>query len=113
MRCIRCWRREAWPRRLTNHAASDGVASYSPDGQLIYFMSNRSGKPQVWRMKVDGADQQPLTRNGGYLPFAAADGKFVYYFKFSKERELWRVPVNGGEEVRLPTSGVSSFRMLR
>jgi hypothetical protein len=33
----------------------------------------------------------------------------VYYFKFSKERELWRVPVNGGEEVRLPTSGVSSF----
>jgi dipeptidyl aminopeptidase/acylaminoacyl peptidase len=94
------------PRRLTNHPSNDGVACYSVDGRHIYFMSNRDGSSQVWRMVTDGSELTQITKQGGYLPRPSADGKFLYY---SKKKTLWRVPVNGGEEVQLPVSSISSY----
>lgn len=93
-------------RRLTNNPASDGVASYSPDGQYIYFMSSRSGRTQVWRMRSDGSDPVQITQGGGYLAKASWDGKTLYY---AKDRRLWKVPANGGEETQLPLPVTSSF----
>lgn len=37
-------------KRLTNNAAVDRFASFSPDGTKLVFMSNRSGKNQVYTM---------------------------------------------------------------
>ena len=36
----------------------------SPDGQWVAFQSSRSGKWQVYRMRIDGTDLLPLTSNG-------------------------------------------------
>jgi Tol biopolymer transport system component/DNA-binding winged helix-turn-helix (wHTH) protein len=93
-------------RRLTNHQSADGVAAYSADGNFIYFMSGRAGKPQVWRMRTDGSELTQITKGNGYLPRPSSDGRFLYYFK---DREIWKVPAEGGEEVRLPLSPISSF----
>lgn len=95
------------PRRLTDHPAVDGVASYSADGQFIYFLSLRSGSQQIWRIKTDGSDPTQITRNGAYLPRASADGRYVYYFTRANAA-IRRVPANGGEEVELFT-GVAGF----
>lgn len=46
-------------------AISDGGASsgrWSPDGRSIYFMSSRSGSPQVWKTDADGAKATQVTK---------------------------------------------------
>ena len=42
----------------------DGLPSYSPDGSLTAFVSNRSGKPEVWIAARDGTSEQKLTEDG-------------------------------------------------
>ncbi len=42
--------------RLTNDDAEDSGASWSPDGSMIAFDSNRSGSDQVWRSNVDAGE---------------------------------------------------------
>ena len=38
--------------------------SLSPNGQWLAFQSNRSGKWQIYRMRVDGTDLLQLTFDG-------------------------------------------------
>ncbi|MGH9141202.1 MAG: hypothetical protein ACRD2I_08685, partial [Vicinamibacterales bacterium] len=68
-------------RQLTNDKANDRNPTWSPDGNTIRFMSNRSGKNQVWSMNVDGSGARPLTAlpgGAGTFGVATADGsKFV------------------------------------
>jgi len=50
------------PQRM---AISEGGASsgrWSPDGRWIYFMSSRSGSPQVWKTDADGAKATQVTK---------------------------------------------------
>ena len=44
-------------KRLTTAPGSDDGPEYSPDGQYIYFNSERTGHMQIWRMKPDGSEQ--------------------------------------------------------
>ncbi|MEO1699868.1 MAG: S41 family peptidase [Planctomycetota bacterium] len=39
--------------RLTTHGAEDERPRWSPDGETLYFQSNRSGRPQIWAAQVD------------------------------------------------------------
>lgn len=54
------------PRRLTFDYMSDKQIknhkpSFSKDGRSVYFLSDRSGKSQVWRLSLEGGDSQVLT----------------------------------------------------
>jgi len=40
-----------------------------------------------------------ITKQGGFLPFESADARFVYYDKDSEVDGIWRVPIDGGEEI--------------
>ena len=40
--------------RLTRHRAIDTEGTWAPDGRSIYFTSDRSGGPQVYRIEVGG-----------------------------------------------------------
>ena len=42
-----------------------------------------------------------ITQQGGVRPIESPDGKFVYYAKDRFLAGLWKVPVNGGEEVQV------------
>ena len=56
-------------RRLTNHDAADGLATFAPDGKTIAFLSNRSGAWAIWLMNRDGSSQRKildLPEGGGY-----------------------------------------------
>ena len=41
-------------QRLTDMAANSSAAEWSADGRYLYFLSNRSGTTQVWRIAAGG-----------------------------------------------------------
>src|SRR5450755_1784169 len=47
-------KRGATPLRLTDGGPNSGSAEWSKDGKFIYFLSNRSGTNQVWRISSSG-----------------------------------------------------------
>lgn len=67
-------------RNLTNHASDDLDPSWSPDGTRIAFVSNRTGRPQIYTMNADGSNVQRMTFAGPYNtgPDWGADNKIVY-----------------------------------
>jgi dipeptidyl aminopeptidase/acylaminoacyl peptidase len=64
------------PRRLTDIAANSNAAEWSADGRSIYFLSNRSGSTQVWRLaEALGGTAAGATAPGLHAP--GADAKQV------------------------------------
>ncbi len=51
----------AMPRQLTGAGSSDFDPRWSSDGQMLYFLSTRSGSTQVWRIAMQGGEAQPVT----------------------------------------------------
>ena len=63
--------------RLTTHRAIDTEGTWSPDGRWIYFTSDRSGGPQVYRVPATGGTPERVTFEGSYnaRPRLSPDGK--------------------------------------
>ena len=72
----------------------------SRDGQWIYFAATISGSLELWKMPSAGGKPVQITRNSGYRPLEAYDGRHLYYGKHDAP-EVWRIPVGGGEETRI------------
>ena len=69
------------PRRLTNTSGIDTQPKFSADGQYIYFVSDRGGNPQIYRMPASGGAAQRVTFNSNYSvdPALSPDGKWLAY----------------------------------
>lgn len=50
--------------RLTDTASNNADPKWSADGRKIYFLSDRSGSMQVWRMNAAGGDATQITGSG-------------------------------------------------
>ena len=63
--------------RLTTHRAIDTEGTWSPDGRWIYFNSDRSGGPQIYRIPASGGTPERVTFEGSYnaRPRLSPDGK--------------------------------------
>jgi len=98
------------PRRLTTAPSSDVVPSWSRDGRWIYFASNRTGERQVWKMAATGGPAMQITKQGGFESVESPDGKSLYYSKRDLDG-IFKVPVEGGQEVPVPElSAVGYYR---
>lgn len=77
--------------RLTTTPGLDDGSEYTPDGKYIYFNSARSGRMQIWRMRPDGSDQEPVTNDGhnNWFPHVSPDGKWVAFLSYGAD-----VPAN-------------------
>jgi Tol biopolymer transport system component len=94
------------PKQLTSNAGGNFSPRVSPNGHYIVFVSDRAGSFQIWRMDSDGNNPKQLT--GSPLqplqsmdPDCSPDGKWVVYSKFDTEKGVWKVPMEGGNPVRL------------
>ena len=104
-------------KRLATGAESsdESVPGWSRNGRWIYFSSNRSGSTEVWKIPSTGGQAVQVTRHGGFSAQEAPDGKFLYYTKRwdypgpSSMNEIWRVPVEGGDET-LVVPEIKSYR---
>jgi Tol biopolymer transport system component len=70
--------------QLTNDAARDRSATWSPNGKTLYFYSNRSGSYHIWSIHADGSgldrvtDDGDLQRHGArnmFAPNVSPDGR--------------------------------------
>ncbi|MBK9163783.1 MAG: protein kinase [Acidobacteria bacterium] len=77
----------------------------SPDGSQLAYMFNEGKEPQIALRTLDNKETALLTPNSEWAtdPRITPDGRWIVYASFDKgERfSLWKVPVAGGEPVRL------------
>jgi Tol biopolymer transport system component len=74
-------------------------AVITPDGESIYYTSNRSGDFHIWKMNIDGSNNQQVT-DGKAEMFSeiSPDGKWLIYLA---NNMLWRKPIQGGEPIKI------------
>ena len=100
------------PRRLTEDSSDEVRPSWSRDARWIYFGSNRTTDWQVWKAPAEGGTATQVTRQGGREAFESFDGTFVYYTRGFGISGIWKVPVGGGEELRVLDEAFQGFWAL-
>ena len=86
--------------------------NFSPDGQLVAYTSNESGKFQVNVQTLPLSDKKwQVSTNGGYEPRWRADGREIYYL--SEDRKLMAVAVGAGTVFRYSQGTVPNASATR
>jgi TolB protein len=91
-------------RRLTSSDAIDTEPQFAADGQTIYFTSDRSGGPQIYKISANGGSAQRVTFSGSYniSPRISPDGKTLAYISRRDGKfQLYALDLTNGQEQRL------------
>jgi Tol biopolymer transport system component len=83
-------------RRLTTDGAVDTMPTWSRDGRWLYFVSDRSGAFELWKMPSTGGEARQLTHGGAGRAYETSDGRSVYFTNGVGFGSLWRMPAEGG-----------------
>ncbi len=126
-------RQENNHRRLTDQLGYDAEASFSPDGNLIAFASNRRGYTNkltdeqrakfehdpsylmdIYLMNADGSGVRQLTDHPGYDggPFFSPDGQRICWRRFSEDgltAEIMTMKIDGSDVKQLTNMRVMSW----
>ncbi|MFW6079257.1 MAG: hypothetical protein ACODAE_06535, partial [Gemmatimonadota bacterium] len=94
--------------RLTEGMAFDAEPRFSPDGERILFVSDRSGTQNLWTISVDGTDTTQITTGGSHRyqsPEWTPDGDYVIASRVAGllggAHKLWMFHVDGGGGIQL------------
>jgi serine/threonine-protein kinase len=89
--------------RLSFDPQEDETPVWSPDGAWVAWVAQRSGRPrQVLRRRADGSGEEQVTwstRAHAHVHDWSPDGKYLLVTQdaVSTARDVWLVPVAGGE----------------
>ena len=69
------------PRRIAQSASIDTEPAFTADGKTIYFVSDRGGSPQIYRVPFAGGNPERVTFSGTYniSPALSPDGRWLAY----------------------------------
>ena len=72
------------PRRLMQGSSIDTEPAFSRDGKSIYFVSDRGGAPQIYRVgasgpSAGGAERVTFTGSYNISPALSPDGRWLAY----------------------------------
>jgi len=94
---------------ITHGLGFDAQPTYSPDGQWIAFLSDRSGADNLWVMRPDGSQARQVSFGGDdtvlVSPAWSPDGQSLYVSRFLwslNNYELWRYGLDGSETLIAP-----------
>jgi len=89
------------PAKFIASPAEEMHGNFSPDGRLVAYTSNESGKFEVYVETFPRSDRKwAVSTNGGYEPRWRADGGEIYYL--SEDRKLMAVSVGPGPSFGIP-----------
>lgn len=86
--------------RLTNTSYNEIGASWSSDGNWIYYSSNKTGNWEIWKMSPNGENSTQITFDGGMGAYESKDGTFLYHSK-KETPGLWRLNLKTLEEEKI------------
>jgi tricorn protease len=87
-------------QRLTNTAAAESLASWSPDSRKVIYTSERNGKLQIFQYDFSTESETQITSNGDdYLPVYSPDGKSIAFLR--NARSLMIYDTNSQQEREL------------
>lgn len=93
------------PERLIFSSRRDDSPQYSPDGEEIAFVSNRSGSWQIWVCDRDGGNPMQLTALGGSVtgtPRWSPDGQWLAFDSREEGHSaIYLMPSAGGAPKRM------------
>jgi Tol biopolymer transport system component len=101
--------------RLTFDEADDSRPVWSPDGEWIYFTSNRGESYDIFRVAADGSEQPAQITETDLDQFpdsVTPDGKTLVYTEFNAEgdTDLMTLPIDGeGEPTVFLTTKFSEY----
>jgi Tol biopolymer transport system component/tRNA A-37 threonylcarbamoyl transferase component Bud32 len=83
-------------RQVTHDPADEFTPSWSRDGRTLYFISNRTGRSEVWRVPAVGGSERQMTDMGAQGPIEeSVDGRDLFYLR-TADRALLVQPIAGG-----------------
>ncbi len=91
-------------RRLTLDQSDDYPAFWAPDDQAVVFFSNRNGKFQVFRQRLDQSVPELLNMDAEDAEYPRFGGPWIYFrvapadgtISWTEPLHLRRMPLNGG-----------------
>ncbi len=88
-------------KQLTANNFLERHVTASPDGRFIAYISTQSGRRNVWRMDIGSGDSTQITNGEGEIYPVFTPDSLTIVFNSIDDGSLWRVPVEGGEAIRL------------
>jgi Tol biopolymer transport system component len=80
--------------RLTRDPGNENVPSWSHDGRWVYFVSDRTGAHDIWRIPATGGSEEQVTHDGAAYARESIDGKTLFFQR--DDGSLLALPLSGG-----------------
>jgi Tol biopolymer transport system component/DNA-binding winged helix-turn-helix (wHTH) protein len=97
----------AWPLQLTTHRGLDFQPAVSPTGDVVAFVSDRSGAFEIYLRGLSGAGTEtPLTSDGSQNvhPAWSPDGSLIAFHSY-RRGGIWVISSRGGAAKQIVESG--------
>jgi Tol biopolymer transport system component/serine/threonine protein kinase len=83
-------------RQVTHDPADEITSGWSRDGRTLYFISNRTGRNEVWCVPAAGGSERQVTDVGASFPVReSVDGRSLFYHR-QADSALMAQPIAGG-----------------